>query len=89
MKITVIPELLKMLDIKGCIVTIDAMGCQKTIAKQIICQGGDYVLALKLNQKLKTLTQIPLWYVYLMIIFINSRNFEIPKHGLSPPKYLK
>jgi len=48
-EITAIPELLKMLDIKDCIVTIDAMGCQKTIAKQIICQGGDYVLALKGN----------------------------------------
>ena len=48
-EITAIPELLRMLDIKGCIVTIDAMGCQKTIARQIIGQGGDYVLALKRN----------------------------------------
>jgi predicted transposase YbfD/YdcC len=35
---------------KGCIVTIDAIGCQKKIAQQIIAQGGDYVLALKGNQ---------------------------------------
>ena len=49
-EITAIPELLGMLDIKGCIVTIDAMGCQKEIAKQIVTQGGDYVLALKGNQ---------------------------------------
>ena len=48
-EITAIPELLKMLEIKGCIVTIDAMGCQKTIAEQIIDQKGDYVLALKGN----------------------------------------
>ena len=48
-EITAIPELSRMLDIKGCIVTIDAMGCQKTIARQIIGQGGDYVLALKRN----------------------------------------
>jgi len=49
-EITAIPELLKLLDIKGCIVTLDAMGCQKTIAKQIIEKEGDYVLALKGNQ---------------------------------------
>lgn len=48
-EITAIPELLKVLDIKDCIVTIDAMGCQKTIAKQIIDQGGDYALSLKGN----------------------------------------
>jgi predicted transposase YbfD/YdcC len=49
-EIRAIPELLGMLDIKGCIVTIDAMGCQKEIAKQIVSQGGDYVFALKGNQ---------------------------------------
>ncbi len=49
-EITAIPELLKLLDINGCIVTIDAMGCQKAIAQQIVGQGGDYLLALKGNQ---------------------------------------
>jgi predicted transposase YbfD/YdcC len=49
-EITAIPELLEVLLLKGCIVTIDAMGCQKKIAQQIIDQGGDYVLALKGNQ---------------------------------------
>ena len=49
-EITAIPELLKALEIKGCIVTIDAMGCQKDIAKTIIDKGGDYVLSLKGNQ---------------------------------------
>lgn len=49
-EITAIPELLKVLDLEGCIVTIDAMGTQKTIAQQIVTQGGDYVLALKGNQ---------------------------------------
>jgi predicted transposase YbfD/YdcC len=48
-EITAIPELLKLLELKGCIVTIDAMGCQKEIAERIIDQGGDYVLALKGN----------------------------------------
>lgn len=42
-EITAIPELLNLLEIKGCIVTIDAMGCQKAIAEQIIRQKGDYV----------------------------------------------
>jgi len=42
-EITAIPKLLKMLDVKGCIVTLDAMGTQKEIAKKIIEGGGDYV----------------------------------------------
>lgn len=50
-EITAIPYLLKLLDISGCIVTIDAMGAQKEIAKTIVKQGGDYVLALKGNQE--------------------------------------
>lgn len=49
-EITAIPELLRLLALKGCIVTIDAMGCQTEIAQTIIDQGGDYVLALKGNQ---------------------------------------
>lgn len=49
-EITAIPKLLKMLDIKGLTVTIDAMGCQKSIAKQIVRQGGDYMLQVKANQ---------------------------------------
>lgn len=51
-EITAIPELLKSLQLKGAIVTIDAMGCQKEIAKQIHAAEGDYVLALKDNQPL-------------------------------------
>ena len=50
-EITAIPELLHLLAIKGCIVTIDAMGCQTQIAAQILEQGGDYLLALKNNHK--------------------------------------
>lgn len=49
-EINAISELLRLLDVKGCIVTIDAMGCQKKIVAQIIEQGGDYVLGLKGNQ---------------------------------------
>ena len=49
-EITAIPELLKLLNLKGCTVTIDAMGCQKEIAEQIRRQKGHYVLAVKGNQ---------------------------------------
>jgi predicted transposase YbfD/YdcC len=48
-EITAIPQLLKLLELQGCIVTIDAMGCQKDIARQITTQEADYVLALKAN----------------------------------------
>ena len=48
-EITALPELLRILDLAGAIVTIDAMGCQKDIAAQIHAAGGDYVLALKEN----------------------------------------
>jgi predicted transposase YbfD/YdcC len=49
-EITAIPELLRLLDISGALVTIDAMGCQKEIADLIREGGGDYVLAVKQNQ---------------------------------------
>src|SRR6202790_3312213 len=50
-EITAIPELLRLVDIKGTIITIDAMGTQKAIAEQIIDGAADYVLALKGNQE--------------------------------------
>jgi predicted transposase YbfD/YdcC len=49
-EITAIPELLKLLDLEGAVVTIDAMGCQKDIAAGIVEQKGEYVLAVKENQ---------------------------------------
>jgi predicted transposase YbfD/YdcC len=49
-EITAMPELLRALELNGCIVTIDAMGCQTNIADVIMGQGADYVLALKGNQ---------------------------------------
>lgn len=50
-EITAIPKLLDMLEINGCIVTIDAMGMQKDIAKKIISKNADYILSLKENQR--------------------------------------
>jgi predicted transposase YbfD/YdcC len=60
-EITAIPELLRLVDLRGAIITIDAMGTQKAIAEQIITSGADYVLALKGNQE--TLHQEVIDYV--------------------------
>ena len=49
-EITAVPKLLEMLSLKGTIVTVDALNCQREIAQQIVDQGGDYALALKGNQ---------------------------------------
>jgi predicted transposase YbfD/YdcC len=50
-EITAIPKLLELLDLHGALVTIDAIGCQKAIAKKIVAGGGDYVLVVKANQE--------------------------------------
>ena len=50
-EITAIPKLLELLDLHGALVTIDAMGCQKEIAKKIVERGGDYLLTVKANQE--------------------------------------
>jgi predicted transposase YbfD/YdcC len=50
-EITAIPALLKLIDLQDCLVSIDAMGCQTEIAKGIISKGGNYLLAVKENQK--------------------------------------
>lgn len=50
-EITTIPKLIKLLDVKGCLISIDAMGCQKEIAKSILENQGDYLLAVKGNQE--------------------------------------
>ena len=50
-EITAVPELLRVLELAGCIVTIDAMGCQRKIAREVIEADADYVLALKGNQE--------------------------------------
>jgi predicted transposase YbfD/YdcC len=60
-EITAIPELLRLVDIQGAIITIDAMGTQKAIAEQIVAGGADYVLALKGNQE--TLHQAVIDYI--------------------------
>lgn len=69
-EITVIPKLLEMLNVEGAIITIDAMGCQNDIAKQIITQGADYVLSLKENQ--------PTLYQDVCAIFLRAEEGEPP-----------
>src|SRR5262245_29810424 len=49
-EITAIPRLLELLDLKGALVTIDAIGCQKAIAQEVVSRGADYVLTVKANQ---------------------------------------
>lgn len=60
-EITAIPKLLELLNIVGCIITIDAIGCQKEIAAQIIDKKADYVLALKGNQG-KLESEVGSWF---------------------------
>lgn len=62
-EITAIPELLDLLYVRGCIVTIDAMGCQKKIAEKIVRQQADYVLSVKDNQK-KLHQDLQDWFAY-------------------------
>ena len=50
-EITAIPKLLELITVKGCTVTIDAMGCQQEIARKIIKEEANYILAVKENQK--------------------------------------
>ena len=74
-EITAIPELLKVLDVTGAIVTIDALsGCQKSIAAPIRAAGGDYVLALKENQ--------PTLYANVQDLFLDGldNDFANIKH---------
>ncbi|MCC5628539.1 ISAs1 family transposase [Nostoc sphaeroides CHAB 2801] len=74
-EITAIPKLLELLDIVGCIITIDAMGCQKEIAAQIIAKNADYVLALKANQS-KLEGAVNSWFEKAQ-----SNNFEGVDHS--------
>jgi hypothetical protein len=54
-EITAIPELLKLLDISGCLITTDAMGCQSDIAADIVRHGGDYLLTVRLLEPIPNL----------------------------------
>ena len=73
-EITAIPKLLTMLELAGAIISIDAMGCQRKIAAQIIREGGDYVLAVKDNQ--------PKLFAALEAFFLERHeNGDFQKYG--------
>jgi len=78
-EITAIPELLNMLDIENSIITLDAMGCQQAITKQIIAQKGDYILALKGNHSgLKE--ELEAWWHKCQIESFNTENYDEHTH---------
>lgn len=95
-EITAIPELLKTLRLKGCTVTIDAMGCQKEIVHQIREQEADYVIALKGNQpslqedvelffadvKTPLFSDVP--YSYFKTVDKGHGRVEVRRHWLCP-----
>ena len=61
-EITAIPELLNQLALENSIVMLDAMGCQTAIAEQILARGADYLLVLKANHQLASITSwLPPW----------------------------
>ena len=84
-EITAIPELLELLTLKGAIVTIDAMGCQREIADKIISKQADYILALKGNQgSLRTDTELFMKEqaaVYYANTTVTSHETEEKSHG--------
>jgi predicted transposase YbfD/YdcC len=79
-EITAIPELLQLLDLHGALVSIDAIGCQKDIARQLREQGADYLLAVKENQ--------PTLYYDIMACFTEAydKEFEGIKHDIYKTK---
>ena len=84
-EITAIPELIKLLDIENCIITIDAIGCQKSIAKLIIENKADYILCAKDNQEaLKERIKLNLSEDMRYYLCHAKRNFEQNEgHGRS------
>lgn len=74
-EITAIPALLELLNITGCIITIDAMGTQTEIARQIVVKGADYVLSLKANHP-TLYAQVKAWFESA-----DSKGFEGIEHS--------
>jgi predicted transposase YbfD/YdcC len=73
-EVTAIPQLIELLDLKGCVVTIDAAGCQKEVAARIVGKDADYVLALKENQ--------PTLYEQVSDYFLDQLDKEGPGRKL-------
>lgn len=75
-EITAIPELLSLLDIENSIITLDAMGCQKEIAKQIVKKNADYILALKGNQS-GMQAELEAWWHKEQREGLNQKNHDV------------
>jgi predicted transposase YbfD/YdcC len=88
-EITAIPQLLRLVDIHGAIITIDALGTQRAIAEQIIDSGADYVLALKGNQE--TLQQAVIDYIDQQLendfADAQARRYQETDHGHGREEY--
>ena len=78
-EIKAIPKLLKILDLEGCIVTIDAIGCQHKIVKEVIENKGDYLIAVKENQQ-KLHKSLSSWFSE-----VDIEGFKKEGHGHYPP----
>lgn len=81
-EITAIPELLTLLELKGCLVSIGAMGCQRKIAKQIVQKGADYLLAVKGNQG-KLEQAFDNWYSPMIFKCGIADSYSTQERGLS------
>jgi predicted transposase YbfD/YdcC len=77
-EITAIPKLLELLELSGCLVTIDAIACQTEIARRIVAAGADYVLAVKQNQK--QLYDDVSWF-FLVNIAENFAGVRVRRHA--------
>lgn len=74
-EIPAIPQLLELLDLRTCTVTLDALGCQTAIAEQIVARSGQYVLALKGNQ--------PTLLAEVQSLFADARSARQPAYGMT------
>jgi predicted transposase YbfD/YdcC len=82
-EITAIPELIKVLDIAGCIITIDAIGCQREIVKTISQKNGDYVIALKENQEslYQSVVQLFKKAIKTRCVGLKASNYSTREYG--------
>lgn len=76
-EITAVPQLLRLLEVKGCIVTLDALNCQKEIASEILTQEADYVLSLKGNQG-NIYKEVTLFFE--SVVNDHTYGFQISRH---------
>lgn len=88
-EITAIPKLLELLEPKGCLITIDARGCQQAIATQIRAQGGDDVLGLQGNQSALPTSVEGFFAVAMAGDFAGVAHEEIDRdHGRVPSRVI-